>query len=303
MAPGKERVIAESPDRLATPSQPALVGAACLIAVVIVVVVQLLHLGQLMDAEQPITAGHAEGLVLAYALATVTIVVAAAALPLRLLWIPVASPALVTLTALAATLILGGELWSFVWALLTMGACWRAGSWLLGVAGASSLAREAAVAWLAGIGVLGISILLIGRAGLVAWWTVGAPILVLGVLGFTGMARSLGREGAHAAWSALTATRLTAGSAGLCLLISALAAVWVAAPELMFDALYHKSWLPGEWARTGEISPSTLHPVFNYSGLSQFIAVPGHLAGAEGVGRYLQWLAHGAGASGGLSAS
>jgi hypothetical protein len=276
------------------PSQAALVGAACAIAVGLVAVVQVLHLGELMDADMVITAGHADRLVIAYALAALAIVAAAAFLPARMRWIPVAGAATVVLAALAATLLVGGELWSFAFALVTMAACWRIGSWVLGAVGAAGLARRAPAAWLAGVGVLGIALLLLGRAGLLFWWTVGAATLVLGLLGLAGLGRLLAAGRAGKAWSAVTSTPLGAASAALCLLSAALASVWVAAPELMFDSLYFKVWLPSEWARTGEIEPLALHPYLNLAGTAQLLAIPGHTVGVEGVGRYMQWLAVGA---------
>jgi hypothetical protein len=285
---------AEGVVRPGVPYQAALVGAGCLIAVGLVAVVQVLHLGELMDPDRPLTAGHADRLVICYALAVLALVAAATFLPERHLWLPVAGAALLASIAIAATLLLGGELWSFIWAALTMAACWRVGRWLLDAGGTPALVGEPAVAWLAGAGAIAIALLLIGVAGLLSWWTAGAPILVLGLAGGIALVGSLGPHGARAAWSALASTRLAAASASLCLLTAGLASVWAAAPELMFDALYFKAWLPSEWARTGEIAPLVLHPYLNVSGFAQIIAIPGHAAGADGVGRYMQWLALGA---------
>jgi hypothetical protein len=72
------------------PSQATLVGAGCAIVVALVAVIQVLHLGELMDPNQIFTAGHADRLVIGYALAALTLVAAAAFLPERQLSLPVA---------------------------------------------------------------------------------------------------------------------------------------------------------------------------------------------------------------------
>jgi hypothetical protein len=279
--------------RLRAPSQAAVVGISCLIAVVLVAIVQVLHVGELMDVNQRLNAGHAQGLVGAYTLAAFATFISAAALPQRWLWLPVAAAAAMTALVLALSLVLGGELWSFVWAVLTFAACWQVGRWLLDAAGTPSLAKQPVVAWLAGVGAVGLVLLGVGRAGGLSWLTAAGPILIVGSLGTVRLARSLGLEGARAAWSTVTSARLAAASAALCLLAAGLASIWAAAPELGFDALYYKAWLPSEWARTGEITPVVLHPLIAIWGFGQVIAIPGHVAGADGVGRYLQWLAQG----------
>ena len=279
--------------RLRAPSQAAVVGVCCLAAVALVAIIQIFHFDELLDVNQLFNAGHAKGLVAVYAIVVLITFVLTVGLPERLLWLPVAAAGTGTSVVLAASLILGGELWSFVWAILTFAACWRVGRWLLDAIRARSLAREPVVAWLAGVGTVGVVLLLIGRAGLFSWWTAAGPVLILGALGVVGLARSLGVEGARAAFSAATSTRMAAASAAVILIAAGLASIWAAAPELMFDALYYKAWLPSEWARTGEMEPLTLHPLIAVWGFGQLIATPAHVAGADGVGRYLQFLAQG----------
>lgn len=256
-----------------------------------VAVLQVLHLHDLLDTSEPLTAGYAKGLVLGYSVVTASLLAGAALLPPRALWWPVAAALTLAVPAFAATLVLGGEAWSFIAALLTMAAAWQAGRWLLHAVGAGSLAAVPAVAWLMGIGGIGMALLLAGRAGLLEWWTAGLPILLVGVLGLASSWRGLRRGGLRPLWSALTGTRLAAGSTALVVLTLGLASMWTAAPEMGYDALSYKAWLPSEWARTGEIAPQLTHPVLNFFGFAQIAAVPGHLTGAEGVGRYLQWLA------------
>ncbi|MGH2945588.1 MAG: hypothetical protein ACRDPC_04895 [Solirubrobacteraceae bacterium] len=263
----------------------------CAFAAGLVAIVQVANLDGLMDVTEPLTAGFAKALVLGYGLAAVGIAGLAALLPERRLWLPVAGAAALTGVALAATLLVGGELWSLACALLTMTACWQVGRWVLAAARMPSLAQLAPAAWLAGIGTVGLVLLAVGRAGLLTWWTAGIPILAIGLLGAVRLTGALGGSGARAVWSAVSSTRLAAASAALCVLTLGLASVWTAAPELAYDALAYKAWLPAEWARTGGIAPLTLHPLLNFLGFTQIVATPGHLVGAEGVGRYIQWLA------------
>ncbi len=171
-----------------------------------------------------------------------------------------------------------------------MTACWLVGVWTFCALRMPGLAAMPLVAWLAGAGVLGLVLLLVGRAGLLRWWTAGVPVLALGAYATIRIAVAA-RSPARTAWAAIAERRLDTGCAALIVLLAGLASVWTAAPEIMFDAIYAKEWLPSEWARTGEIEPLTVHPVLNITGFAQILAVPGHLAGAEGVGRYLQWLA------------
>ncbi len=63
---------------------------------------------------------------------------------------------------------------------------------------------------------------------------------------------------------------------------------WVVAPEIQFDALYSKGWLPAQWAYLGQMQTQLDHPVLNLTGSMQVLAVPGHIAGAASTGRFLQ---------------
>lgn len=262
--------------------------AAVAVAGVVVLVAQAAHLGELMDRERALTAGHAGWLVAGFAVAAAAIAVACIALPERLLWLPPAAAGGAAGAVLLATLTLGGEAWSFAVAALTLAACWRVGAWLLGALRAPALAALPPAAWLAGAGVVGVVLTLVGRAGAVRWWTVGAPLLALGLLA---LPRALPPLRAGLA-RARRPDRLEAAAAALTALLAGVAAVYAAAPELSYDALFSKAWLPSEWARTGRIEPSAELPQLNVMGFAQLLALPGHLVGAEGVGRYLQLLAY-----------
>lgn len=66
--------------------------------------------------------------------------------------------------------------------------------------------------------------------------------------------------------------------------------VWLAAPDVQYDSLYAKAWLPQQWALDGRIRILTDHPVLGTVGTNVTLAVPGHLLGAHATGRYLQAL-------------
>jgi hypothetical protein len=268
-----------------------LLGGAILAAFAVVLLVQLLGVDELVDVAQPLTAGFAKALVGGYAIVALALCAAAAVLPVERLALPVLAAAAVGSLILLATLSVGAEAGSLLAAAAAMAACWQIGAWALGLLRLPGLAAVWPAAWLVGGGLLGAATLFVGRAGLLRWWTLGVPVLLIGAS--TLRHAPLWARTATAAWRKVTGDRLGAAAASICLLLLGLAAVWTAAPELMFDALYAKAWLPAEWARSGAIEPLAVHPVLNNAGFAQLLAVPGQLVGAGGVGRYMQWLAAG----------
>ena len=126
----------------------------------------------------------------------------------------------------------------------------------------------------------------LGRVGALRWWDVAVPILAVGALGAWRLGSQLADGSAARAWDHVRESRLGVAVAALGLLTFGLACVWTAAPEVMFDALYAKAWLPLDWARAGDIGPLTLHPVLNSLGFTQLLAVPGAQLNAGAVGRY-----------------
>ena len=241
---------------------------------------------QLMDVGEPLTAGYAKALVGGYGLAVLAIGFSALVLPPRLLWLPVAGACALAGLMLLATLTVGREAWSFAMALVTMGACWRAGNWALLRLRVPSLASAPPAAWLAGAGLLGLALYAVGRLGALRWWTVALPAIALGLSAAPPALRALRRlPGAREGL-----TRPAAAAASIVALLLGLASVFAAAPELMFDALSSKAWLPAEWARSGSIGSLSEHPQLNLIGFTPLLAVPGHLVDAGGVGRYVQWL-------------
>jgi hypothetical protein len=264
----------------------AVLGVAAIALAATVLIAQAAQTPGLMDVNRTLTAGYAKALVAGYVTAVLAVGALSALLPRRLLWLPVAGAGALAAVSLAATLSVGGEAWAFAAALLTMGACWRLGNATLVALRAPGVAAAPPAAWLMGAGVLGVILVLLGRLGLFRWWTAGLLVIALGLSAGVPAARvlaaQLGRRD--------RLTRPGAAAAAIGLLLLALAAVFAAAPELMYDALYSKGWLPSEWARRGELDLFPEHPHVSVIGLGPLLAVPGHLLDAEGTGRYLQLL-------------
>ena len=261
-------------------------GLGVAVATAALLAAQATQVPDLMDVSSKLTAGYAKALVAGYAAAALAAAALAIALPRRLVWLPVAGAGAFAALSLGATLTVGGELWSFAVALLTMGACWRLGNAALLALRAPGAAAAPPAAWLMGAGLLGLVLLAFGRLGALRWWTVGLLVVALGLSALPPAARALS---AQRDWRERL-TPLGAAAAAIMLLLLALAAVFAAAPELTYDALYSKGWLPAEWARQGELDPFPEHPHLSVIGLAPLLAVPGHLLDAEGVGRYLQLL-------------
>lgn len=213
----------------------------------------------------------------------------AAFAPRRLLWSAPALGGLGAVVALAAVATSGGEGWSMLAAVLTLTAAWLIGRSAFGLPGlrASGLAGSGMASLAAGLGLLGLLVFLLGLAGLIRWWTVGLLTVAVGLAGLVLLVRS---QRWRALPAAVTSTRFRAGAAGILGVQLAYATVWAGAPEVEYDALQYKAWLPALWSFTGEIDAATFtdNPRSVYLGLAQLVATPGHTVGAPGVGRYLQ---------------
>jgi hypothetical protein len=223
----------------------------------------------------------------ANAVAAVLVAVIAVAAPGRWRWLAVIGPGAYLVAIIIATAIPGGQLLAMIIAILTMAALWDTGERLLRRLGAASLAQIVPVAWLAGIGPWSLGTLGLGRLTLVRWWTVGILVVAFGLIGSCRLgARLMSRRGLIVA--DLGGSALSIASGGLILLTCGWAAIYTAAPELQFDALYGKVYLPELWARTGHIGSLVQHVQFEITGWFQTLATYGHLFGAHAVGRYLQ---------------
>lgn len=242
---------------------------------------------RVLHSSTPLTAQPARFEVLAFAVA-VAVVAALALVSLR--WtraLAVLGPAVALATVLVATAIAGGRAGPIVAAILSMTASWWVGRQLLRRIGAAALGERAIVCWTAGLGPLCLLTLLLGRLSILKWWTMGLVIVVTGILGCAQAARALWTH-RRTISSEITGTALGAASAGMILLTIAVAALYTAAPEIQFDPLYGKAYLPALWARTGTIGPLNGHVQLNITGWFQMVASWGHMLGAPATGRYLQ---------------
>jgi hypothetical protein len=231
-----------------------------------------------------------------YALAALAIAAAAIFLPSRLRALAVVGPGLALSGVLVASAILAPQIRSMVLALLAMCALWFTGRALLQALGARRLANHVAVAWLAGIAPLSLLTLLLGRLSIFRWWDMGLLVLGLGVMGAVRAGRLAWQRRRRVAEEVL-ATPLTAAGAGVVLLALAVVAIYAAAPEVEFDPLYAKAYLPLLWAHTGTIGPLTRHIQLNITGWFQVVAAWGDLFGGVATGRYLQLFALGGAAA------
>jgi hypothetical protein len=233
------------------------------------------------------TALAARKYVWANAAAAALIAVVAIFAPGRWRWLAVAGPAAYLAAILIATATAGGAGLAMVMAVLTMSALWDTGERMLRRLQAISLSRNALIAWLAGIGPWGLATILLGRISLVKWWTLGILVIVVGAIGLVRLLRMLlARRGAIA--QEIGGSTVGLVSSGLILLTAGWAAIYTAAPEIQYDALYGKASLPEMWARTGHIGSLVQHVQFEITGWFQVLATLGHLFGATAIGRYLQ---------------
>jgi hypothetical protein len=242
---------------------------------------------RMLNSNGPLTAQPARFEVLVFA--AVAAAVAAVALVARV-WarrFAALGPAVIAAVVLAATATLGGQAAAMLATVLAVAASWCVGEQLLRWLGAGGLAERAIVSWLAGLGPLCLLTLLLGRLSLFKWWTMGIVVLLVGGLGCVRAARALWTRRALIA-SEVAGSSLSAASTGVIVLTIAIAAVYTAAPEIQFDALYGKAYLPMLWARTGTIGALNGHVQLNIAGWFQLVASWGNLLGAPATGRYLQ---------------
>ncbi len=204
-------------------------------------------------------------------------------------WLAVIGPGIFLAAILLATAILGGQLLAMVMAILTMAALWDIGERLLHVLGADSLASIAPVAWLAGIGPWSLAAVALGHVSLIRWWTLGVLVIVFGAIGCWRLLIRV-RAQRRAIATEVGGSSVSAACAGLILLTFGWAAIYTAAPEIQYDALYGKVYLPELWARTGQITAIVQHVQDSVTGWFQTLAISGHLFDASAIGRYMQLL-------------
>jgi hypothetical protein len=233
------------------------------------------------------TALAAQKYVWANALAAAGVALCATFAPGRLRWLAVIGPGVYLAAVVLATAVGGGQAAGMLAAIAIMAALWDTGERLLRRLGANLLASNVLVAWLAGTAPWSLGMIALGRLSAIRWWSAGLPIALVGAIGCFRLAglvaarrRSIARE--------LTASPLNLACAGLVALTAAWAAIYTAAPEIQYDALYGKASLPEIWAATGHMGSLVQHVQFEITGWFQVLATYGHTLGAPSVGRYLQ---------------
>jgi hypothetical protein len=281
-------VTTRAPDLEQSPGRGAVLATA--VAVGLVLAAQVPNA---VDLLRPTTsslsaARSKELLIVNAALAAIT-VVGALTLPRRLRWLALLPGAVVASATLGGAAILGGHAWDLAMGVLTMAAAWWAGRTLLRWLGVPALQEVFVVELVAGLGVTALVVFAIGRLDALSWWSVGALTIAAGAAGVWSASRMAWRR-RNGLWSAIGRSRLGAACAGLLLLQLGWAVVWLSAPEIMFDALNGKAYLPQLWAQTGSIGPLLAHPILNVAGLAQVVAVPGDTVSAPAIGRVLQLL-------------
>ena len=122
--------------------------------------------------------------------------------------------------------------------------------------------------------------------GWIGWLTkpFGALVLLVGLIALRSNHRELGER--SAGFLDVRSGRYGAMSVAL---LTLPVWIWLGAPDVQFDAIYAKGWLPRLWASTGSIEVLTQHPVLGTVGSNLTLAVPGHLFGAHDTGRFLQF--------------
>ena len=148
-----------------------------------------------------------------------------------------------------------------------------------------------------GCGVIALAEFLLGITGWLSPWIAAWPLLGIAAIVLIHRIRSpsvrgLSRARINDLLEFLSASPLS--SAVFCTLVinTIWEATWAAAPEIQYDALYAKAWLPSLWASTGRIQVATYttHPVMGVTGTAELLAIPGHLLAQPATGRFLQFL-------------
>lgn len=272
-------------DRPPSPSALVLIAAVA----GIVLLVQIPIAVGLLDPDAIFEADHAKAVLDVNAIAAVFTVGLATLAPAGRRWLALLPGALVAGAMAGAAVTVGGHAGDVAMAILTLTSAWWIGRAVLRLLGAARLWDVFAVELVVGLAVTGLGILVLGRLHALAWWSAGALTIALGVLGAVTAARA-GWSRRQAAWTAVAGSPVGAACAGLLLLQLGWAIVWLSAPEIMFDPLSGKTYLPQLWAHTSSIGPLLTHPQLNVAGLAQIVAVSGHTVSAHDVGRALEAL-------------
>ncbi len=187
------------------------------------------------------------------------------------------------------TAILTRNLISLTLAAATLSCMWSVGQSFLSLKSirASAVSRAPLASLSIGFILFCLGLLALGGLGLLRTWVVGPIMLAI----FASAAVKARKEFIHErAKPGPEPTRVDLLAAGSLSLIFGWASIYCSAPEIQYDALYGKGWLPAVWAAKGRIGFDLTHPVVNNNGFGYMSPVPGHLFGASATGRYLQLL-------------
>ncbi len=189
----------------------------------------------------------------------------------------------VSIVVVVVTSAITGNTWALLLAVLAWSASWQVGDWLIRMA---RVAVAGAARWIialaVGAGVLAFAIYVLALVSGVTWWSVGVPVVVVGLVGvWSAVARAK-----HLPRPSLTSAAEVA-PLSLMVLVWGAAAIWTAAPEIQYDALWGKAWLPALWSDRGAlVFDPHLAETFAV-GNTLFIATSGHVLGAPAIGRYM----------------
>lgn len=269
------------------PSRAALLAATIAIVSIALIVAEAISGWHDLHSTEFFTSLAAKKYVWANAAVALLTTLIALFAPGRLRWLAVIGPGIFLGGVLLVTATAGGAALAMVMALLTMAAFWDTGERLLRRIGADGLAANVLVAWLAGIGPWALATMFLGRIYLLKWWTIGLVLIVVGAIGLFRLARLLFAR-RSAILGEVGSSPAGLASLGLMMLTAGWAAIYTAAPELQYDALYGKAALPEAWARSGHLGSLANHVQFEIAGWFQVLATLGHLFGATAIGRYLQ---------------
>ena len=224
---------------------------------------------------------RSEVLAWAFALVGLTVLAALFATLRWFMWVPWVASGIV-LVLLAA---LSGNLRSAVSALLTISASLSIGSRLTRPKSpAMSIEGNPLVDLAAGFAVVQTVLFSIGAVGLLKL-PVALALVAAGAIGVPASVRMI-IESFRQVSDDPTA-RFLVGTIGA---LTTIVWVWACAPDLQFDALYAKAWLPSVWASTGSTRLLTDHPVLGTVGTDLTLSVPGHLLGGVNTGQFIQAL-------------
>ena len=203
------------------------------------------------------------------------------------------SCAAVALGMLVLTSVLSGGVVALLVAAGILLAAWQLGEWGLSLAGRRGTGGILLAAGL-GYAVLTTGVFILGVVGALWWWVVTLPVMAVAVIGIAGLVGRIRRRtpDARAAWAWLASgpSRAECIVGGTGLLVAGAACIWTAAPEVQFDPLWGKEWLPAAWADAGTISVDPRDAQTFQAGGTLYVTTIGHLVGADSVGRYLSFL-------------